>query len=38
MAPHNMDEYDIRGPSWLYNILADTWSRWISPESIKGVQ
>ncbi|GMR31696.1 hypothetical protein PMAYCL1PPCAC_01891, partial [Pristionchus mayeri] len=38
MAPHNMDEYDTRGPTWLYNILADTWSRWITPESVKGVQ
>ncbi|GMR31699.1 hypothetical protein PMAYCL1PPCAC_01895, partial [Pristionchus mayeri] len=38
MAPHNMEEYDTRGPTWLYNYLADTWSRWISPESVKGVQ
>ncbi|GMT05039.1 hypothetical protein PENTCL1PPCAC_27213 [Pristionchus entomophagus] len=38
MAPHNMDEYDTRGPTWLYNTLADAWSKWISPESVKGVQ
>ncbi|GMS90922.1 hypothetical protein PENTCL1PPCAC_13097, partial [Pristionchus entomophagus] len=38
MAPHNMDEYDTRGPAWLYNALADNWKTWISPESVKGVQ
>ncbi|KAF8381234.1 asm-2, partial [Pristionchus pacificus] len=38
MAPHNMEEYDTRGPSWLYNTLAQTWSRWISADSVKGVQ
>ncbi|GMS96571.1 hypothetical protein PENTCL1PPCAC_18746 [Pristionchus entomophagus] len=38
MAAHGMDEYDTRGPSWLYNTLADTWGRWISPESVEGVK
>ncbi|GMR31695.1 hypothetical protein PMAYCL1PPCAC_01890, partial [Pristionchus mayeri] len=38
MAPHEMEDYDTRGPTWLYNTLADEWSRWISPESVKGVQ
>ncbi|GMS92183.1 hypothetical protein PENTCL1PPCAC_14358, partial [Pristionchus entomophagus] len=38
MASHNMDEYATRGPSWLYNVLADAWGRWISPESIKTVR
>ncbi|GMT31292.1 hypothetical protein PFISCL1PPCAC_22589, partial [Pristionchus fissidentatus] len=38
MAPHAMDEYETRGPQWLYSILAEQWSKWISPESVQGVQ
>ncbi|GMS83288.1 hypothetical protein PENTCL1PPCAC_5463, partial [Pristionchus entomophagus] len=38
MAPHNMEEYDTRGPTWLYNSLADNWKKWITRESVKGVQ
>ncbi|GMT31293.1 hypothetical protein PFISCL1PPCAC_22590, partial [Pristionchus fissidentatus] len=38
MAPHGIEEYDTRGPQWIYMILADAWSRWISPDSVKGVQ
>ncbi|GMR39737.1 hypothetical protein PMAYCL1PPCAC_09932, partial [Pristionchus mayeri] len=38
MGPHNMEDYENRGPTWLYNTLAGQWSRWITPESVKGVQ
>ncbi|KAF8372244.1 hypothetical protein PRIPAC_78673 [Pristionchus pacificus] len=37
MAAHNMEEYDTRGPAWLYNIFADNWGQWISPEAVKTV-
>ncbi|GMT31295.1 hypothetical protein PFISCL1PPCAC_22592, partial [Pristionchus fissidentatus] len=37
-APHGMPEYDARGPQWLYQILSILWSRWISPDAVKGVK
>ncbi|PAV58477.1 hypothetical protein WR25_22037 [Diploscapter pachys] len=35
MAPHTMPEYDKRGPQWLYKIMVDMWSNWISDEKAK---
>ena len=34
-APHTMPEYDKRGPQWLYKIMVDMWSNWISDERAK---
>jgi len=34
MAPHGMEEYETRGPQWLYQILASTWSKYLTPLAI----
>ncbi|CAJ0587664.1 unnamed protein product, partial [Mesorhabditis spiculigera] len=31
MAPHGMDEYDTRGPQWLYAELAKDWGPELGP-------
>jgi len=37
MAPRRMEEYEIRGPQWLYSILAKEWGNWLPLRAVTQV-
>jgi len=34
MMPRTMEEYDKRGPQWLYSVLAETWEKYLNPLAV----
>uniref|UniRef100_A0A914CC62 Sphingomyelin phosphodiesterase n=1 Tax=Acrobeloides nanus TaxID=290746 RepID=A0A914CC62_9BILA len=38
MAPHTMEDYDTRGPAWLYELISKDWLNWLPYSAEEGIQ